>query len=202
MQPVQNYISSSAGTLDRVRPKSFPETSASVPALSTSVARSGQGDTPKTLVHTLFDDQTAIEEKLFVALADAKIWTSRLAMHLPRETRDRLFRQIDILHELDEWDENDQPVNLSSYQSLVRTIIYHRINGRPALSLMPNGNVLALWCDGEQKLTIEFLPENRSRWLIQSATESGPERAAGTSPLVRLRDVLAPYRADRWFDGR
>ena len=122
-------------------------------------------------------------------------------MHLDRETRDRLFRQLDIMHEVDEWSNGDKPVSLPSYKSLVRAIIVHNINKRPSLALMPNGNLLALWKDGQDKLTIEFLPENRARWLVQNQTHDGPERTAGTTPLERLRDILVPYGSERWFDG-
>jgi hypothetical protein len=66
---------------------------------------------------------------------------------------------------------------------------------------MPNGNLLALWRDGDDKLTVEFLPENRTRWFVQANGEAGFERATGATPLERLREVLQPYGAERWFDG-
>jgi len=143
-----------------------------------------------------------LAERLFEAIADAKVWTSRVAMHLSRDTRDRLFHQLDMLHELDEWAEGDAAVSLDSFKSFVRAILYHAVNSKPALALMPNGNILALWADGRDKLTVEFLPGNRTRWMVQNVTASGPERTTSTTPLERLRDVLQPYNAERWFDGR
>ncbi|WP_426263010.1 hypothetical protein [Sphingomonas sp. PWP1-2] len=143
-----------------------------------------------------------IGEVLFAATASVKVWTSRVAMHLDRETRDRLFRQIDALHEADEWADSDAPVSIESYKCFVRAVVYHKVNSRPALALMPNGNLLAMWQDNADKLTVEFLPASRTRWLVQNATPNGPERATGTSPIERLREVLQPYNADRWFDGR
>lgn len=139
--------------------------------------------------------------QLFAATAQAKIWTSGVAMHLDRAVRDRLFRQLDSLHDADEWVSGDTPVNLESYKSCVRAILYHDIDSRPALALMPSGNILALWNDGQDKLSVEFLPGNKTRWMVQSNSASGVERAAGTAPIERLRDVIAPYCADRWFSA-
>lgn len=143
-----------------------------------------------------------LAEQLFAVTAQAKIWTSRVAMHLDREARDRIFRQLDALHEVDEWIAGDAPISVDSYKSFIRAIVYHAVNSRPALALMPSGNVLAMWQDGADKLTVEFLPGNRTRWLVQNQTPNGPERTTSTTPLERLRDVLQPYDADRWFDGR
>lgn len=145
--------------------------------------------------------EAGLDEKLFTATADAKIWTSRMAMHLRRETRDRLFHQLNALHELEDWSSEDRPVALESYKSFVRAILYHNINSKPALALMPNGNVLAMWQDGADRLTIEFQPGNRTRWLVQGHTDNGPERTTSTTSLERLREVLQPYGASRWFDG-
>lgn len=143
----------------------------------------------------------SVAASLFAATALAKIWTSRLAMHLDKATRDRLFRQLDILHDADEWVDDGSPVNLESYKSCVRAIIYHHINSRPSMALMPSGNVLALWKDGADKLSVEFLPGDKTRWMVQSTSAAGVERAAGTTPLERLKDVLQPYGADRWFSA-
>jgi len=201
MQPLDAFSGSQLTSLARIRPIQFEKTdSAAVApppkAVSNAAAKAAPTQSYSRPVH-----QRSLSEQLFVALAEAKIWTSRLAMHLDRGARDRLFRQLDVLHEEDEWACEDEPVNLASYKSLVRAILYHEVNSRPALSLMPNGNLLALWRDGSDKLTIEFLPDNRTRWFVQSNSDNGPERATGTTALERLRTVLQPYGAERWFNG-
>lgn len=142
-----------------------------------------------------------VASQLFSATAQAKIWTASVAMHLDRQVRDRLFRQLDSLHDADEWVAGDTPVNLSSYQCLVRAILYHHINSKPGLALMPSGNILALWRDGNNKLTVEFLPGNKTRWMVQTQLDNDTERAAGVSSLERLRDVIQPYCANRWFSA-
>ena len=122
-------------------------------------------------------------------------------MHLDRVSRDRLFAQIDALHDHAEWSEGDSQIALASYQTMIRAMIHHRMNSKPALSVMPSGNVIALWTRGAERLTVEFLPGNRVRWLVAMQSKQGPERAAGESPIERLSDVLRPYDADGWLDG-
>lgn len=139
--------------------------------------------------------------KLFEATAQAKIWTSRIAMHLDRTIRDRLFRQLDVLHNADEWVTGENPLNLESYKTFARAIIFHNIDSKPGLALMPSGNVIAIWQVNSDKLSVEFLPDNKTRWMIQYTTAAGRERTSATTPLERLREVLFPYCADRWFNG-
>ena len=141
-------------------------------------------------------------EILFTATAAAKVWTSSVAMHLDRDARDRIFAQLDVLHELEEWSDGDVPIKLESFKTFVRAIIYHRINSRPSLALSANGDLLALWIDGADKLTIEFRERNFTRWFVQTGAGDFAEQATGSAPLERMRAVLEPYGADRWFDGR
>ena len=201
MQPVQNYSQSSVTAPERVRAVAIGETAVAAPLPSPFNIHSSAHDQLRTFTIGQPVEQRTIEEQLFFALADAKIWTSRVAMHLDQNARNRVFRQLDVLHDVEEWAKGDRPVSLEAYKSFVRAIVYHQINSRPALSLMPNGNLLALWSDCDDTLTVEFLPGNRTRWLVQNNTADGPERATGTSPLERLRNVLQPYGAERWFDG-
>lgn len=185
--------------------KGFPfQTTRTSTAVSTFKPNTVVGDAAAapTIKHAeVSANKKPIAAELFSATAEAKIWTSRVAMHLDRPVRDRLFRQLDILHDADEWVSEDAPVNLESYKTCVRAILFHHINSRPSLALMPSGHVLALWQDGTDKLSVEFLPGNKTRWIVQSRSEAGVERAAGTAPLERLRHVIQPYCADRWFNA-
>src|SRR5688572_7984807 len=54
-------------------------------------------------------------ERVFQALAGAKILTSQVAMHLSKDWRDRLFGQLDSLHDTSEWERGDSPVAHGSY---------------------------------------------------------------------------------------
>ena len=152
------------------------------------------------LVPAAVEKRPTDEEALFVASADAKIWASKVAMKLPRNIRDRLFRQLDMLHDPEEWMDG-KPIRLESFQSLVRSILVHKIRNNPALALMPTGNCVALWLVDGARLTVEFRPGDMVRWAVQIETENGEEKAAGLTALVRLREVLEPYGGGVWFLG-
>lgn len=142
-----------------------------------------------------------LARKLFDAVASAKIWAASVAMHLPKEVRARLFRQLDLLHASDVFDEDTTPVSLQSFKTLVRAILQYKIASKPSLALMPNGNVLAIWKDAESELNIEFMALDEARWLVRQRSPDGRsfERAGGSASVVRLGEVLAPYGATRWF---
>ncbi|MFK4004136.1 hypothetical protein [Qipengyuania sp. NPDC077563] len=153
------------------------------------------------IVPAAVETRQSVEETLFVASADAKIWMSKVAMKLDMGVRERLFRQLDMLHDAEEWMDDGKPIRLESFQSLVRSILVHRIRSNPALALMPNGNVLALWNSEFARLSVEFLPCDKVRWAVHSKSEVNEERAAGMTSLIRLREVLTPYSGGAWFDG-
>lgn len=202
MQPVQNFTRSLFTSPEMIKPAFDIETPDFSKLFDISLLkRKIDKNSPSSFVVREAYENRSIEEQIFMSLAEAKIWTSRVSMHLEKNTRDRIFKQLDVLHDLDEWSIGDHPLSVNSYKSLVRSIIYHNINKKPSLALMPDGNVLCLWIDGQDKLTIEFLSENRTRWLIQSSASGSAERAAGTTSIERLRDILAPYGAERWFDA-
>lgn len=163
------------------------------------------GFTPRAKTEVVFqridERKELIAERLFEATAGAKIWASSVAMKLDRGTRDRLFRQLDNLHDLDEWFEGDTPVALESFKSFVRAIIVGAVGGRPGLSLTPNGNLIALWREGGTKLAVEFQPNDFARYLWSQKVDGELERAAGTTKIDRLPCVLAPLKTKAWSVG-
>lgn len=143
----------------------------------------------------------SVGERLFDAVAATKIWTSKVAMHLDRVTRDRFFKQLDRLHDEDEWIGDDLPVNLESYKGLIRAFISVGIDRGPSLALMPNGNLLAVWQNGPDRLNVEFLSGDRAKWFLSVARDANVERAAGETSIGRIEAVLAPYGPERWLVG-
>ena len=166
-----------------------------------SIAQFLTGMVGPKVVPTAVEKKPTVEEELFVASADAKIWASRVSMKLPKGVRERLFRQLDMLHDADEWMDDGKPINLESFQSLVRSILVHKIKSNPALALMPNGNIVALWEAHTSRLSVEFLPTGKVRWSVQAEVDGSEERAAGLASIVRLREILAPFGGGIWFDG-
>ena len=145
--------------------------------------------------------QKSISECLFDATAQAKIWISRVAMHLSEETLARLNSQLDRLHDEEEWMDGDEPINLPSFQTFIRSLLYHDVDQKPSLALLPDGRLMGLWRDEDSQLTVDFMPGDQVRWSIKSQVDEVTERASGITSLTRLQAVLAPYNGGRWFNG-
>jgi len=203
MQPVPLDLTLFGSLPDRARP------AFTVPTLGESAIAFPQADftirsetsQPSRSVTVPVAEPT-LGEQLFDATAQAKIWTSKVAMHLDPTTRKRFFSQLDRLHDEDEWVGADLPVNLGSYKGLIRTVVKFGIDNGPSLALMPSGNLLAMWEVDSNRLSIEFIPNDRARWVLSRKLGEYIERAAGETAIERLKAVLEPYDADGWFVGR
>ncbi len=141
-----------------------------------------------------------LESRVFEALAGAKVLTSKVAMHLEQEFRDRLFRQLNSLHETDQWEEGDEALNQSSFQTFLKAILTIRPERRPGLGLSHTGNLIAAWTTARDRLTIEFLPNDRVSWVLARYDDTDePARFAGQTSVSELVEGLAPHRPEHWF---
>lgn len=144
-------------------------------------------------------DEQSLQERLFDATASVKILTSQVAMHLDREWRNKLFAQLDSLHDLEEWDPDDEPIQAASFTTFLKAIVQINPQRRPGLGLSHNGYLVASWTVGNDRLTIEFLQNDRVRWVLARHTGDDVERFAGQTSVSRLIDGLAPYSPNYWF---
>lgn len=141
----------------------------------------------------------ALESQLFDILAQFKIRTSQVAMHLNRDWRSRLFTQFDSLLSVEDWEPLDRPPTVDSFATFLRLLIFLKPQRRPGLGATAKGELIATWTNGGDRLTIECLPQDLVRWTISVTINDDRERAAGITPVSRLPAVLAPYGPDRWF---
>jgi len=142
-----------------------------------------------------------LEERLFDATANVKILTSQIAMHLEREWRDKLFRQVDSLHDPKEWEPDDEPIQQSSFATFLKAVIQIKPKRRPGLGLSQGGHLIAAWTNRSDRLTIEFLPNDRVRWVIGRFGDDEPEHIAGQTKVSRLSESLEPYSPQIWFSS-
>lgn len=149
----------------------------------------------------IVEKQKSRSELLANAVAEAKRWTSEVAMRLSPDTRRLIFRQLDRLHDPDEWFDGDRPMNLASYKSFVRAILSKDISGRPAFALSSAGILSAIWLNASARLIIEFFPDDRVRYLVTRPLGDGTERAAGETRTSRITEVLHPFDSGAWFNG-
>lgn len=146
------------------------------------------------------DRVVSLEHRLFDALASAKILTSRVAMHLSNEWRRKIFLHLDSLHSLEDWEEEDLPVDQDSFNSFLRGLIYLAPKKIPGLGLSRDGKIIASWVAGSDRLTLEFGKSDRVRWVLSYTVDDERERAAGDTTATRLSAVLEPYLPDRWLN--
>jgi hypothetical protein len=144
-------------------------------------------------------------ERLFDALVEAKVLTASVAMHLDHARRDKLFRQLDSLHDVAEWEEGDEPLQRSSFGTFLKAMLTVNPQRQPGLGLSPVGHLIGAWTIGRDRLTIEFLPNDWVKWVLaRYIDDDEPRRFAGQTPLSELAEGLAPHRPERWFshEGR
>lgn len=167
--------------------------------IKNSIAALRNPPAPSSFTYAVQD--TSIEERLFDATAAAKILTSHVAMHLESEWRKKLFRQLDSLHDPDEWESGDLPLQQSSFATFLKAICQIKPNKRPGLGLSSGGHLIAAWMVNRNRLTIEFLPSDGVRWVLARYHDDDdePERFAGQTKVARLLERLAPYEPEFWF---
>lgn len=143
--------------------------------------------------------EKSIEEKLFDATASVKILASKVAMYLDRNRRNKLFSQIDSLHDIAEWDEVDMPIKDSSFETFLKAILLISPKQHPGLGLSHKGNLIATWGNNQDRLITEFLPKGLVRFVLSRAIDGEIERATGETNISRLCKCLEPYQPNHWF---
>ncbi len=152
-----------------------------------------------TRPHPQVSREASLEERLYDALASFKVHTASVAMHLERDWRQSLFKQLDGLLELENWEDSDLPPTLSSFATLLRMIFVLNPARRPGLSATSDGYLIASWTVDDYRLSIECQPNDRVRWLVSRPLDGEVEYGAGLSDTQRLPIVLAPYDPTKWF---
>jgi len=141
----------------------------------------------------------SLEEKLFDATAGVKVMTSQVAMYLDSQWRSKLFNQIDFLHDVDEWEQGDEPLQRESFATFLKAICELKPKTRPGLGLTPSGQLIAAWTAGSSRLTIEFLGNSRVKWVISRMIDDEIEHYVGDTTVNRLAAGLGPHHTEEWF---
>jgi hypothetical protein len=141
----------------------------------------------------------SLEERLFDTLSDVKVLTSKVAMHLQRDWRDQLFRQLDDMHDANEWEEDDATLKPSSFATFLRSWFLLKPERSPGLGISGRGNLVGGWWFEDTRLTLEFVPDDFVTWLVTIPRGEWVERASGTNKIGDLDRVLSPYNPAIWF---
>src|SRR5207248_710206 len=157
---------------------------------------------PLVLQDRIRQREPSVTERLYDALASAKVMTSQISMHLSAEWRRTLFAKLDELLDASDWHEDASILNAASFETFLRFVTFLNPTRRPVLGLSDEGNFLAAWIDGPNRLTLEFLPKDLIRWVLVRHLDDEQESAAAQVPLLRLSKTLEAYQPERWFfDG-
>lgn len=167
----------------------------------TDIVGGGLAISSKTSTNFSISPDAGLAERVFHALVDAKIWTSNVAMHFSVSDRDRYFRQLDLLHDCDEWIDGQSPILLDSYKGFIRFMLMIQGASKPSLALTPKGHLLAAWqcSNSNSRLSIIFPSGHTAEWVVSQNFMGSAERAAGIGSLARVVGHVAPYGSSKWF---
>jgi hypothetical protein len=144
-------------------------------------------------------DPKSEAERAFDQLVDLKIQSADFAMHLDSAWRAGLFRQLDELLDVEEWDFDDIMPSVASFRTFLRLIIHNKVAKRPGLGATRDGKVIAAWTSGKDRLTVECQPDDTIRWVLVKYVGGQRVSSANTGPVGLLRKYLAPYDPGVWF---
>ncbi len=141
----------------------------------------------------------SMEERLFDAKANAKIYTSQVAMRINENWRKQLFRQIDSVLDADEWMVGDEPLTTESYQTFLRLMFVIKPRVKPGLGITSDGNLMAIWQAGDARLTIYCFGDDDLRYVLSYMEEGKRRTAAADASIRNIRKLLAAFQPDQWF---
>ena len=149
----------------------------------------------RSIEDTVIDDGTAsLELRLFDNAADLKIRLSRVAMHLADEWRRTIFKQLDILLDIDSWDERSSEAEMNSFVTFLRFIIFAMPGRLPSMGIGPKGNILAAWrCQGEggeKRLSAEFLDRDATQVFLSTPSPRGQQTMLWSGHVAELKAFL------------
>lgn len=139
------------------------------------------------------------ESRLFNAVAALKVAVAEVSMHLDADWRARLFMQIDMLHEPDDWDESFMPVDLNSFRTFLHLILQQGPLERLGLGIDDDGHILASWRNDQDMLSLIFLSNDKVRWAVSQHKDGEVESAGGLTNVDRLPTVLRAYNPEFWY---
>jgi hypothetical protein len=139
------------------------------------------------------------ESRLFNVVAALKVAVAEISMHLDDAWRARLFTQIDMLHEPDDWDDSCRLTDLDSFKTFLHLILQQGPMERLGLGIDDDGHILASWRNEQDMLSLIFLGNDRIRWAVVRHENGGVESAGGQTNLDRLPTVLQAYNPESWY---
>lgn len=143
--------------------------------------------------------RTPLEERL--RLIQETI--SDVSMHLPNGFANGLNRQFANLMDDDAWEDDDELISPSALTAFIMMLLCTGTKRRPGIGTNGRGSITASWTEGTNRLTVECLPTRSVSLVLSRRADSGEIERAAFGPMrpERVRDILAPFDPEVWFDG-
>jgi len=154
--------------------------------------------TPKVQL-VQFAAPKSLEERVFDRLTQLKIRTAQVAMHLDKEWRHALYRQLDFLMEADAWPADMPLPTEESFGTFLKFIIHLRPKARPSLGVEDDGSLVGNWTDSEGQLFVIFQGGEDIRWSALQTIAERIEVISGRTTIDRLIVNASAYNPARWF---
>ena len=145
--------------------------------------------------------ETSLEEVLFDARANVKVMLSQVSMHFEKQLREQVFRQIDILHDIDGWEIEDAPIQLNSLTTFLRWYYITKPKAFPSFGMSGAGQLVASWLKNHNKdrLILEFLSNDKMKWFVTKRFDNDSDHSAGVTSISRSAAVLSLFDTSEWF---
>jgi hypothetical protein len=143
------------------------------------------GNEPKHRIVAVSTNQ-GLEERIFNSVVQLKVSIAQFAMHLSSDERERIFRQLDDVINVDDWHDEDELPKVESFRDLLRWAIHSSLYGWTSFGVADDGNILVAWDRPSARLTANFNGDGQVRWTSWVRSSSGTEaaHAAGKCPLA------------------
>jgi hypothetical protein len=136
------------------------------------------------------DPLEGIENKLFKHLADLKVMVAQVAMHFSQDERGNIFAALDRLLSVEHWEDDSVQIDLESFRTFLRFLIFSHPIKFPNMGVSPRGGVLAGWHSERKSVHSEFLPQDFCTALMKLEAARGPETLAWRGSVARLKLII------------
>lgn len=110
-----------------------------------------------------------------------------------------IIARIRELLDPEDWDNDAILPSIDSFKTFLRMAVYVNPSRRPGLAIAPNGNFVAIWANGSDRMFVETRPKDRMRWVLSKQSKAEPDIASGEAGIHRILDVTQPYGPDDFF---
>jgi hypothetical protein len=125
--------------------------------------------------------------KLFDNAAELKILVSHLIMHLSVDWKNKIFKQLDFLLSIENWEEDSSLIQKKSFLTFLRFVIFTTPAKVPSLGVGISGNLLCAWLKDNQQITIEFFDNDKATATFMKSGTRSTEAIAWHGHVVDLK---------------